>query len=856
MVIWSIVKGMLPLRKINFNTVALTSYYGKTFISRGDRKANSSLEWLLKQINLSTFDDSGYISKVAPANVFDNNVKAPYIYSALSNHYKSLQAGNNLLIFDYANRSQLVTDDQLLLSLEQAGRIVVGITDKKQPIVVDKHSKFWVYDKAQYQPLGDIYTVLQLNAKAAPLDFSEIKIFSKAIPVGLLLGYYLGFKGVLALLKVPYTVTDSKPKVLEAQQYSIDFADQSYIFSREDTIASLLLGGFVSVSKQIRRIASEDFEHKDVYFNLFRDKGLTTIYVREADLLNQLFIDPITESILKDMGEPTVYIPLLVRATELLVNYHHPDPQDMSEMRIRGYERLSGMVYKELVTSIRQFNNRNIVGRSKIEMSPYKVWQAVMTDNTKKMVEDINPIQNLKELEIVTYTGEGGRSKDAMNKASRAFHPHDMGVISEATVDSSDVGVNTYLSPNPNFKNLRGLIKQDKVLNTTSLLSTSANLAVSATNDDTKRVGFISIQNTHCIATEGYHGAIVRTGYESVIAQRTTDLFAYSAVMKGKVVGKNKLGIVVEYEDGSRKGVNLGRQFGRAEGSVYPHDIVTWMKEGDVFEKGDIIAYNDGFFEKDLFNPNHVIMKNTMNVKTALYESNQTHEDGSAVSKRVSESLTAKTTKVKSITVSFKQALREIVKVGQDVNPKTLLAIIEDEITSGISGFDEESLLLLSNLSKQAPKAKYTGTIDKIEVFYHGFKDDMSPSLKALADYSDKVLADQHRSSGKPVISGQVTDDYRVGGTPLGLDKAEIKFYITVRSHCGTGDKIIFANQLKSVIGEVMDYDVHTESGEAIDGIFSNRGIAARIVNSPYIIGTTSTLLRVIAKQAFELYKG
>lgn len=326
--------------------------------------------------------------------------------------------------------------------------------------------------------------------------------------------------------------------------------------------------------------------------------------------------------------------------------------------------------------------------------------------------------------------------------------------------------------------------------------------------------------------------------------------------MNGKVISKTKTGIIVEYEDGTRKGVNLGRQFGRAEGSVYPHDIISDLKADDVFVKGDVIAYNTGFFERDMFNPRQVVMKNTLNVKTALYESNQTYEDGSAISRKISEALTAKTTKVKSISVNFKQALRDIVKIGQVVDSKTALLTIEDEITSTVSNFDEESLLLLANLSKQTPKAKYNGVIDKIEVFYHGSKDDMSPSLRALTDYSDKVLQEMHRSSGKPVITGQVNDDYRVAGVPLGLDKAEIKIYITVRSHCGTGDKIIFANQLKSVIGEVIDYSMHTESGEAIDAIYSNRGVAARIVNSPYIIGTTSTLLRVIAKKAFELYKG
>ncbi len=368
-------------------------------------------------------------------------------------------------------------------------------------------------------------------------------------------------------------------------------------------------------------------------------------------------------------------------------------------------------------------------------------------------------------------------------------------------------------------------------------------------------MGFISIQNTHCIAADGYHGAVVRTGYEAVMSQRTTDLFAYSAKNTGKVISKTKTGIVIEYEDGTRKGVSIGRQFGHAEGSVYPHDIVSHLEVNDTFKKGDIIAYNTGFFERDMFDPSNVIMKNSMLVKTALYESNQTFEDGSSVTRSISNKLSAKTTKVKSIVVNFKQNVRDIVKIGQTVHSKDHLLVIEDEITSSAANFDEESLMLLSNLSKQAPKAKYNGMIDKIEVLYHGSKDDMSMTLKQLADYSDKVLADKSRSSGKSIITGQVTDDYRVSGVPLGLDKAEIKIYITISTQCGVGDKIIFANQLKSVIGEVMDYSMHTESGQVVDAIYSNRGVAARIVLSPYIMGTTATLLNVIKQKAIELYR-
>jgi hypothetical protein len=60
---------------------------------------------------------------------------------------------------------------------------------------------------------------------------------------------------------------------------------------------------------------------------------------------------------------------------------------------------------------------------------------------------------------------------------------------------------------------------------------------------------------------------------------------------------------------------------------------------------------------------------------------------------------------------------------------------------------------------------------------------------------------------------------------------------------------------MKTVFSEVLDDDLITENGEVIDAVFGGTSIAARIVNSPDIIGTTNTLLKVIAKKAVALYK-
>lgn len=361
--------------------------------------------------------------------------------------------------------------------------------------------------------------------------------------------------------------------------------------------------------------------------------------------------------------------------------------------------------------------------------------------------------------------------------------------------------------------------------------------------------------NGHLIAAQGYRQPAVRTGYEYVVANRTGDMFAFTAKQDGVVTSVTPTGIIVTYADKTIKGVSLGRVYGKAEGSVYPHDIVTLMKPGQKFKKGDPIAYNDGFFEVDILDPSKIVMKTSLLAKTVLYESNETHEDSSAISKSLSTKLTAKTTKTKSFLIDFKQNLLNVVKVGQLVSPKDILMIIEDEITAGTGSFDEASLQALRRLANQAPKAGFQGTVDKIEVLYHGDKSDMTSGLRALADKGDRSMVESYKSTGKPGVTGQVNDDYRVAGVPLTLDKAEVKFYITIETTSAVGDKVIFASQLKSVVGKVLDYSMTTQDGTPIDAVFGFRSVMARITLSTTIMGTTATLLKVIANRAVELYK-
>ena len=645
---------------------------------------------------------------------------------------------------------------------------------------------------------------------------------------------------------------------LESHEYAIAFSDETLIISKDDALASLIIGGFNEYSRAIKNYSIYLFDKRAVYLNVLEASGVGSRFLREITLLDDLFIDPITKSLLIEMKEPIVFKALLVRACQLLLIDKHPNPLDMKFMRIKGYERLAGAVYNELVRSVRDHGAKSGKNNSPIELHPYAVWRRITQDPSINMCSDINPIEDLKSTEAVTYAGDGGRTTQSMSKSNRIYDPSDMGIISEATVDSSDVAVNIFMSADPQFNSLRGTTKGYEIGKTgvTALLSTSALLAPGSDHDDPKRVSFVSIQNGHSVACDGYTQPTVRTGYEQVIGHRTSDLFASTAKQDCKVISRTDTGIIIENADGTRKGIELGRRFGAAAGLIIPHDIVCTLKEGDKLKAGDIISYNQGFFERDFLNPSNIILKTGFNVKTALYESNQTIEDSSSISSDLATKLSTKTTKVKTIVVSFDQSIRNLVKVGTEVDPDTTLCFVEDSVTTNSNLFDEDSLNTLRLLSSQAPAAKVKGTIDKIEVFYNGELEDMSDSLRALATASDRELSKKYKSHGKVGFTGSVSEDFRVEGDPLTLDTCAIKIYMTGDVAAGVGDKGVFCNQMKTVFGEVMTDEMLTETGEKIDAVFGYVSIAARIVLSPELIGTTNTLLDVVTKEAVKIYKG
>lgn len=491
----------LPIRKVGTDEVILSSYYGKLFVRRDEKRVNDYGAWITRAIMDKGFDQSNQVvTAFHPNNVFDHSLPAPRLFTILAQNFSNFdvsplkfpeELSGRLLHFvlDHRKHAELRKSQQLLVKLPNT-EIMIGYSNKNELISVDLENRLRLYVGNRPILLPTLEEMIGLDSLQAPVDIVVAKIKAKNIPVGFILAYYMGFQKLIESLGVTPRRVPARGRLnLEPHEYTIAFADETLIFSRKDSFASLLLAGMTEYHRSLKSYSVHEFDHPGVYLNVLSSAGLSAHHLREMDLLRDLFLDPITREKLIEMKEPHEFIPLVLKAVQLLTTDNHPRVTDGSYRHIKGYERLAGILYGQLVDSVRKHRGR--IGQSKqpIDLHPYAVWQAISEDTSKSLVKDINPIENLKQMEAVTATGSGGVAGRMMAKINRIYDKNDMGVISESTVDSADTAVNTFLSATPIFDSVRGTANryEEGKTGTASVFSTSS-LSSPASDRDDKHV--------------------------------------------------------------------------------------------------------------------------------------------------------------------------------------------------------------------------------------------------------------------------------------------------------------------------------------------------------------------------------
>lgn len=851
-------RGDLPIRKVAPDEVALTSYYSKMFVNRTPRKQYNYSAWLVNTIIAASLSDAedNTISSVMLNDVSDTTKVVPRAYSAVAIRISSFVGNGNTFYFD-------VNKIESNLGVAWNGKMPIPVGKNKAGALLYMDDSNNITVGAKGESLGRFSEVIGLNVTHRPVDFAETKIFSKTIPVGIILAYQLGLGTLIKTLKCKVKKLGRREAYrMQPDEWALYFSSHKLIFSENDKVATLILKGFSRVDKLTRKHELYDYDTQLSYNAVFDNLKVPVRYLKEIPLMFDMWVDPITRDILLEMGEPTDLVLLFLKACEMLLDDAHPQSTDVAFMRDKGYERHAGLMYGEIVRAVRTYHNKPLSATNKLEINPEVVWYAITKDPAHMILKEANPIHELKEQESVIYGGSGGRSTVSMTAKDRTFHKNSLGSTSEATVDNGDTGAVIYTTFNPSYKNVRGMTERIDItgeLETSKLVSTSMLLAPAAENEDAKRTGFTSVQNSSSTFCIGYTSLPVRTGAERVIGARTSPLYNVTSKGDATVTKVTAKAITVTFKDGSTESHPLGRIFGTWDNKQMPHELITDLKQGDKVKTGETISYNKYYFERDPINKNHTSFKMGLLGRVAMIEGADGYEDSTAMSTKLSNVMETKVGHIRDILLTKDQSISGLVSVGDLVSPDTILCtILNEQSTSNI--FDEEAIKSLEALSASTPKAKYKGIIEKIEVRYVPEIDAMSESLGEIVSNADRVLYRERAELGKLRVNGQVDAGYRIKSNSMTADSVIIRIYVTEDISMGVGDKLVVSNQLKATVGRVWSNDTHkvytVDDNEEVDVFFSYQSVDNRIVNSPELIGTTSSLLVKLGELATEAYFG
>lgn len=487
----------LPICKVSPSRVNLSSNYNKTLVERSQARVHSYPAMLSHYV--ATLARVGNLRVEYGALTSDRPL--PYDYTALARTYARITGKAGWMAFDPARRFTAPAGDRSMpppehfQERERAFGVFFGRDNAEgEELYISQDNRVQVVSRAG----SPLHTTTLLEAihqrfgqgQTRPkmvAEWTELKILDKNFPIIFVLGYRFGLQATLRHLGARHRFVPKTDKLsLAPSEVSVAFADGTLVFDRYPLTTSLILSGLAHFNHKTHSFT--EYDDKDVYYALLTEKRQSTNYLKGIDGFFELFVDPVTRDVLQRMGEPTTPRELLLRATEMLTDTHALPASSMANHRLRGYERFPDVVYNELARQLATYNNQRSA-KKQFSINPEAVFMKILSDPTVTLVEDINPVHELKGTTAVTYTGMGGRTAQSFVIRDRVYPADGVGVLSEATPDSGKVAITAITSADPVLANARGMFDPAMIGNTealqpTQVLSPAALLIPGVAQDD------------------------------------------------------------------------------------------------------------------------------------------------------------------------------------------------------------------------------------------------------------------------------------------------------------------------------------------------------------------------------------
>lgn len=468
-----------PIVKVSPTRVTLNTNYNKALVERNMNVSHSFIDWFSRK-TINKVAREGF--KVVPSNGICKLPKdhaIPFEISELGTRYHSIgfedrMGVKGMLYFDYLNRkNEIVSDevtDMFTFWEKENGCVWFGYRNGKTDqdagvhffITLDGTVTAVDLDTKEEQfcgAFGDFFEWLTGVPQVQCVEYIDITFLSKTLPLIHFLAYRYGLTNMLKYCNCDYSLYDLNQKFEKRpSDIIIKFADKRLVISRVPRTNALLFGGLTAFD--LEDVYYDDMDGKDIYYQLLEQKKLTYNSIKGIDSFFDLFIDPITKDVLRDMNEPTDIRDLLLRCVTLLSTSDHINAASEANFRYRGVEQLTGIIYNEMARAFATYKNRSIGATNKFSLAEHTIKQRIIQDQLMEKVDTINPMEDIKDMSAFSGAGSGGRSSETFLVPDRKFTEDSLGIVSEATVDNGKTGMVAYLPANPTMVNARGITEK------------------------------------------------------------------------------------------------------------------------------------------------------------------------------------------------------------------------------------------------------------------------------------------------------------------------------------------------------------------------------------------------------------
>lgn len=878
---------LLPIVKVQPTRVIVTSNFTKCLVERSGTILNREVIAIRNVI--ANHNEQFKNCKIH----FGNNIRGNETflttleYDELAKIYSKIifTKGNNKTTYYFSQKEiRDIIDKKKYKLLKNA--LPIGIDSSGMPIVVNMEkdnkvstTQYIISDMINHKILDNIEEIIMGVKTPKRRIYSSITYMNKKIPVILFLGSIFGLSDVI---KRTGAKIDILPRLNrdDTRPY-IKFNDSVMYFDAYPFRIPLLLNGLDILKPHLYSFTEFDTTLPYIEYLYSRFKSRNAIkYFKDA---KDVFLDPITKEILKDMNLPTDFMEVFLYSSDLLADNDFIKEQSHEAYRIRKHEIVPALLYKAMAEEYCIMNKKMTVKES-ISVKQDKVILDMQNLQIFELNAENSPINDMKNKSIVTYKGpEGIRGADTVSKEKRSYDSSSRGVVSVSTVDNQSVGIMKQMTINSNIKSTRGYIeitdeKDVKKLGYSQITSPEeAILPYAGLHDDPKRLGFASIQTKHIIHTNGYSHGLVGTGYDKVLHEQVTSDFVKRAKGNGKVIKHDidKKLVIVEYKDGTIDNIEYGSdKFNKTSNIYLENHLACDLSEGDTIKEGEPIIYNKDFFKKNQFG-NLQYCVGTIG-RIALFDSSHCSEDSSLVSEYLSERMVSGVVKRKQIVLHFNSNIIKDLKIGDKVLLGDSLITFEEEKDSEASNNEIQELLgdideeTLDSLHRHKAKSPISGTIKDIKVYWTLPDTEFSESLfKYIQSYKRKIrtkIKDRKNASSnnsfvdlERMIQVSTPKLDRLNGAFIPKDGGIlIEYFIARDEGLGEGDKLSYYSALKSIIGYMTPKELtpYTENGEKIDAVIGGLSVNARMITSIIQGGYLGKILQDYGKKIAIEYLG